>query len=107
MTPSAEIWLRRLAERIGVDEVDRKHLLDGLLAFCERHGTDPDTLLATWEDYEELTVRRRPGAAQAPDLAVESFLIHNGVNVFGEIVCVAGRGEDLAAQGAQFVPKAP
>lgn len=61
-------------------------------------------MVKTWLDYPQLTVRRLPGAPEASDLAVESFLIYNGVNVFGEIVCVAGRPEDLAQQGPQFVP---
>lgn len=96
--------MRQLAARVGVDEIEAKRLLDALLAFCERHGTDPDRLLAEWESYPQLTVRRRPGAVEPPEPAVESFLIHNGVNLFGAIVCVAGRPEDLAAQGPQFVP---
>jgi hypothetical protein len=97
-------WQRRLAERIGMTGAERSRLLDGLTAFCSRHGTDPVALLAGWAGYPELTVRRRGGGGAA-NLAVESFLIHNGVNVFGDIVCVAGRAEDLAAQGAQFVPE--
>jgi hypothetical protein len=42
-----------------------------------------------------------------PNLAWESFLIHNGVNVFGDITCVTGLPEDLAQQGARFVPWPP
>jgi len=34
---------------------------------------------------------------------VESYLVHNGVNIFSDITCVAGRPEDLALQGPQFV----
>lgn len=75
-----------------------------LIEFCVRHEVDPDTVLANWLDYPELTVRRRHDAGSAPNRAVESFLIHNGINIFGDIVCVAGRPEDLALQGAIFVP---
>lgn len=98
-----ERWQERLAERVGMGAAERARLRAGLLEFCARYDVTPSALLATWCDYPELTIRRRPGAVAAPNLAVESFLIHNGVNVFGEIVCVAGRAEDLAAQGAWFV----
>lgn len=97
-------WHAQLDSRIGLDDVEIKQLNDDLLSFCERHATRPDLLLATWRDYPQLTVRRAPTARLRPELAVESFLIHNGINVFGDIVCVAGRPEDLADQGEQFLP---
>lgn len=74
-----------------------------LLRFCATHDTDPDTLLARWQEYPDLTLRRRHGSAP-PQLAVESFLVHNGVNVFGDIVCMPRTPEQLAAQGKRFVP---
>lgn len=107
MTDAVEHWQRQLAERIGMDADERARQRAGLDDYCTRHAVTPEELLATWLDRPDLTVRRRPGARTAPDLAVESFLIHNGVNVFGDIVCVAGRPEDLAAQGARFVPDPP
>ena len=35
------------------------------------------------QDFPELTARRNPDAGRRPRLAVESFLVHNGVNLFG------------------------
>lgn len=99
-----ERWQRRLASRVGMGPAEREGLRERLLAWCDRHAVTPDLLVKTWLDYPQLTVRRRPGASEVADLAVESFLIHSGVNVFGDIVCVAGRPEDLAQQGRQFVP---
>jgi hypothetical protein len=108
MTPaSVQRWKQALATRIGMAEGEIADLHAGLLEFCERHAVHPDALLVTWLDYPELTVRRRPGATEAPHCGVESFLIHNGINVFGDIVCVAGRPEDLAQQGTRFVPGSP
>ncbi len=98
---SVERWTRQLAARVGLTGGEIARLRAGLDEFCARNRTDPDTLLATWLDYKELTVRRRH-ATEPPNLAVESFLIHNGVNVFGDITCVAGRPEDLAEQGSWF-----
>jgi hypothetical protein len=102
-----EHWQRKLAERVGMDDDERMRLQQRLLAYCARHGVDPVTLLGTWREHLALTVRRRPGATEAPDVAVESFLVHNGVNVFGDIVCVPGAPEDLAAQGDRFVRRVP
>lgn len=105
-TPELDVvrrWHQQLARRVGLSEQEVADRQAGLDEFCARHGVTPDALLTTWEGYPELTVRRRPGATEAPNIAVESFLIHSGINVFGDIVCVAGRPEDLAAQGPQFV----
>lgn len=99
---SVDRWQQQLAERVGLGEIEITRLLDGLLGFCELNATDPDALVTTWQDHPSLMVRRR-GSGE-PNLAVESFLIHNGINVFGDIVCVAARPADLAEQGDRFVP---
>ncbi len=104
MTGRVEAWLARLDTRVGMTAAERDHLLAGLEAFCARHAIDPDSLVAHWRDYPQLTIRRRPDAVDAPDLAVESFLVHSGVNVFGDIVCVPRTAADLADQGERFVP---
>ncbi len=103
-SPAVSRWLSRLGSRIGMSDAEIAALHRELLVFCAEHQVDPEVLLEKWLDYPELTVRRRRDAATSPNLAVESFLIHNGVNVFGDIVCIPGRPEDLAQQGAQFVP---
>lgn len=97
-----ERWQRRLRDRSGLGSAECARLSAGLAEYCARRQVSPAALLATWMDFPDLLVRRTPGSATAPNLAVESFLIHNGVNVFGEIVCVAGRPADLAAQGPWF-----
>lgn len=69
-------WQRALVARAGLTEAEATGLLVALRAFCERHHADPEAVLVHWEGYPELTVRRtRPGP---PDLAVESFLVHDG-----------------------------
>lgn len=104
MNDVVEHWQQRLAARVGMGAAERASLRERLLDWCDRHAVTPDLLVKTWSDYPQLTVRRRPEAVEVPDLAVESFLIHSGVNVFGDIVCVAGRPEDLVQQGRQFAP---
>lgn len=95
----------RLRDVVGMADAERTLIRAGLDAFCARHQITPGQLLEQWQTHPELTVRRRPKASESPDLAAESFLIHNGVNVFGEIVCVAGRPEDLARQGPWFTSR--
>ena len=95
-------WQELLAARIGRSDAEIATLVAGLELFCLRHAVSPEHVLNRWESFAELTVRRRPAAVESPNLAVESFLVHNGVNIFGDIVCVPGRPEDLAAQGPQF-----
>lgn len=96
-------WQERLAARIGMSDAEIATLMAGLESFCLRYAVSPEHVLHRWESFAELTVRRRPAAVESPNLAVESFLVHNGVNIFGDIVCVPWRPEDLAAQGPQFV----
>jgi hypothetical protein len=96
-------WQEQLAARVGMPEAEIATLSAALEVFCLGYAVSPEHVLETWESFPELTVRRRPDAVESPNLAVESFLVHNGVNVFGDLVCVAWRPEDLAAQGAQFV----
>lgn len=105
-SPAVARWLELLAARVGMSAPEIAARRRDLLAFCEVRKVAPEELLARWAEFPELTVRRDPAAAAAPNLAVESFLIHNGVNVFGDIVCVAGRPDDLATQGAWFTAAA-
>ena len=98
-----EHWTRQFRERVGVDEREVSLCCDDLVEFCRARAVSPADLLARWEDFPELLVRRRPEPGAPPHRSVESFLIHNGVHVFGDITCAAGRPEDLALQGPQFV----
>ena len=97
-------WQQQLCERVGVEAPEVAERCHELAEFCRARGLSPAELLGRWQDFPELLVRRQPRSGVAPYLAVESYLIHNGVNVFGDIVCVAGRPEDLVLQGPQFVP---
>ena len=102
MTDPVAWWQERLAARVGAGPAELERLRAELLGYCDRHGVTPEELLKTWTGHPDLTVRRRPGSAETPNRAAESFLIHNGINVFGDIVCVAGRADDLARQGPWF-----
>ena len=87
----------------GHDDVTIEARLVELARFCERRAVSPDDLVENWLWHPELTVRRRPGTTDLPDPVIESFVIHNGVNIFGDLVCVPSSPEHLAQQGAQFL----
>lgn len=95
--------MRALEVRVGMPGAERAAHLAALRRFCESRGTDPASLLAGWESHPELTLRRRYRATGQPNLSVESFLIHNGINVFGDIVCVPKTPAQVREQGAEFV----
>ena len=81
MTDPVALWQERLKTQVRVDDAERSRMRDQLLTFCAIRGLRPAVLLTTWEEHAELTVRRSPGADERPEPAVESFLIHNGINL--------------------------
>lgn len=98
-------WLARLRDRVGVPDHEHPRHVRLLGQFCDRHGVSPERLLESWESFEELTVRKRFPGIPVRDpvvLAAESFLVHNGVNIFGDIACMPKSQADLATQGTRF-----
>lgn len=111
-TPAVERWLGKLTELVGLGRDEREERAALLHRYCEERRTTPDGLIERWQDHPELTIRRRCPGLPVTDglvLTVESFLIHNGVNVFGDIVCMPRTAEHLAEQGERFArrPGAP
>lgn len=98
-------WQHALEHRVGMDARERSRYLSALREFCAKHQVEPAELIERWLSFPELTVRRqlpwRQAAARA-NPAVESFLIHNGKNIFGDLVCLPGRADDLRDQGHRF-----
>lgn len=85
-------WKQALEHRVGMSAPEIARRVDELQEYCDRAGITPAKLLWSWEERYDVTARRRPDATERPDKAVESFLIHNGVNVFGEIAVVTSFG---------------
>lgn len=97
--PSLDRWRRGL-ERIGHSSTEVEQRQEALLKHCADAGTSPDVLLAAAE--AEFVAGVAPIAADEP-LFVQSFLIHNGINVHGAIVCMPRNPEELREQGERFV----
>lgn len=81
---SVHRWRDALTRRVGLSTEEIDERVAQLEAVCRHHGITPATLLVSWEERASLTDRRRSGTGERPSVVVESFLIHNGVNVFGE-----------------------
>jgi hypothetical protein len=78
--------------------------VEALATFCTVEGTSPDALLAAARD--DLAPVLTAAEQQGTSLVVQSFLIHNGLNVFGAIVCMPHTADQLAEQGERWAPGA-
>lgn len=98
-------WRRALVEWVGVPAAEVDGRVETVATFCTAAGTSPDALLAAARDdlAPVLTAAEEQGAS----LVVQSFLIHNGLNVFGAIVCMPRTTDQLAEQGGRWVPGSP
>jgi hypothetical protein len=98
MTDPVTRWRRALRTTVGLDASEIEARVAALHTFCAGHDTEPAEVLAHWDRYGELTARRDRAGGHEPDTVVESFLIHNGVNVFGDLVCIPKNADDLRQQ---------
>jgi hypothetical protein len=98
-------WRSALAEWVGVPAAEVDGRVEALATFCTAAGTSPDALLAAARDG--LAPLLTAAEEQGVSLVVQSFLIHNGLNVFGAIVCMPRTVDELAEQGEQWVPGSP
>jgi hypothetical protein len=78
-----ERWEQQLSTVVGLDDAEILILRAALADFCAEHGVTPQQLCDRWREFPELTARRNPRRGRRPRLAVESFLVHSGVNLFG------------------------
>ena len=94
---SVERWRRGLHDRLGLSPAEIDERVGGLLEFCAATGSSPDGLVRIGVDDCGPVI----AAAEEHHLkrVVESFLIHNGINVFGSIVCMPRTKEQLREQG--------
>jgi len=83
-------WERKLADRVGMTPVEIGQRVVTLRRVCAVTNRSPEQLLA--EARLDCDAVVALGAECGADLVVRSFLIHNGVNTFGAIVCVPRTG---------------
>jgi hypothetical protein len=99
-TAPVQRWERKLADRVGMSPSEIEERVATLLRVCAVIGRSPEQLLAEARlDCDPVVAL---GAECGADLVVRSFLIHNGVNTFGAIVCMPRTPEHLSEQGPRW-----
>ncbi len=105
---SIQRWSAGLLHVTGLTPAEVANRLDTLFQFCLLQGVDPETMAEECRKSEDRVARRASYlhmARETPaNLIVQSFLVHNGVNVFGDLICMPSTREQIAAeQGNQWV----
>jgi hypothetical protein len=90
--PSVERWCEGLLQITGCAPREIIEKLNLLLQFCAEQRVSPQILIDECRDGPDRIARRAYSLTAARrtkmNLVVQSFLVHNGINVFGEIVCM-------------------
>ena len=105
---SVQRWSAGLLHVTGLTQAEVANRLDTLFQFCLSQRIDPEIMAEECRKGEDRVARRAfylHLAGQTPaNLIVQSFLVHNGVNVFGDIVCMPSTREQIVAeQGSQWI----
>ncbi len=101
-------WCYGLLHVTGLIQAEVTERLDILFQFCMLQGFDPETMAAECRQGQDKLARRTFYLQIARDtpanLIVQSFLVHNGVNIFGDLICMPSTREQVVAeQGKQWV----
>lgn len=107
---SIERWRRGLLHVTGLTPAETEARLDTLLQFCAVQGVSPETIADECRRGPHKMARREfyLNTAQntTANRAIQSFLVHNGVNIFGELVCLPLTPEHVTAeQGEQWASR--
>lgn len=105
--PSIQRWCQGLLHVTGLTRDEVANRLDTLFQFCLLQDFDPETVAQECREGQDKLARRTfylQRAQQTPaNLIVQSFLVHNGVNVFGDLICMPStRKQIIAEQGHQW-----
>jgi hypothetical protein len=104
---SVERWRHGLLHVTGCSPLEIADRLDILLRFCAGQGVSPQEMIDECRYRSDRMARRRFYLSAACDtranLVVQSFLVHNGINVFGELVCMPNTLDSvMREQGEQW-----
>ena len=106
--PSIQRWSAGLLHVTGLTPAEVANRLDTLFQFCLQQGLDPETMAEECRKSEDRLARRafylHVAGETSANLIVQSFLVHNGVNVFGDLICMPSTREQIVAeQGSQWI----
>src|SRR5579883_677441 len=81
-------WCQKLRDLTGCSGQEIAARREMLLEFCALQNLSPDGLLERCRERSKLDFYLQAAGGTSATLIVQSFLIHNGINVFGELVCL-------------------
>lgn len=102
-SPSVIRWRRALLEWVGVDQVEVRRRVDAFLDYCSQAYLAPDALVERAAEGDAV-VRTILSVAEEHTVRVivSSFLIHNGINIYGSLVCMPHTEAQLQEQGERW-----
>jgi hypothetical protein len=107
---AVERWRDGLSHVTGCTPEEITEKVDLLLQFCAEQRVSPERLVNECR-YGPGGIAQRAFYLSAArrtkmNLVVKSFLVHNGINVFGELICMPGTVKSLIEeQGNQWTPR--
>jgi hypothetical protein len=107
---AVERWRDGLLHLTGCTPGEIAGRVDLLLQFCAELRVPPERLVNECRYGPDRIAQRAFYLSAARrtklNLVVQSFLVHNGINVFGELICMPGTVKSLIEdQGNQWTPR--
>ena len=107
---SVQRWSEGLLNVTGLTPAEVENRLGILFQFCMIHGFDPEDVANECRHSPDRLAKRTyylQIAQESPsNLIFQSFLVHNGVNIFGDLICMPSTTEQVVAeQGKQWAPQ--
>lgn len=103
-------WRDGLLHVVGCSAAETSKKIDLLLQFCADEGISPDCIIEQCRQNPDRARLREFYANKArragAQLLFQSFLIHHGINTFGELVCLPDTTEKIVQeQGRNWNPR--
>jgi hypothetical protein len=105
-----ERWCDGLLHVTGCTPREVAERLDLLLQFCSEQRVSPEGLINECrfgaDRISQLAFYLSAARHTKMNLVVQSFLVHNGINVFGELICMPNTVKGIVEdQGEQWRPR--
>ena len=107
---SIQRWSEGLLNMTGLTPSEVEDRQDILFQFCIIRGFDPEVVANECRHSPDRHARRayylEIAQSSSSYRVFQSFLVHNGVNIFGELICMPSTPEQLVAeQGQRWAPR--
>jgi hypothetical protein len=107
---AVERWRDGLLHLTGCTPNEVAEKVNLLLEFCAEQQVSPERLVNECRYSPDRIAQRAFYLSAARyakmNLVVQSFLVHNGINVFGELICMPDTVKSLSReQGNQWTPR--